>query len=59
MTNVVVWLSGYVNILAIFTYLTTVNQSLKTFFFKKLYLKEEISIRSAKKILKPFKIGEN
>ena len=49
MTDVVVWLSGYVNILAIFIYLTTVNQSLATFFFKNLYLKEKISIKSAKK----------
>ena len=59
MTDVVVWLSGYVNILAIFIYLTTINQSLETFFFKNLYLKEKISLKSAKKILQTFKNGEN
>ena len=56
MTDVVVWLSGYVNILAIFIYLTTINQSLETFFFKNLYLKEKISLKSAKKYFKPLKM---
>ena len=59
MADVVVWLNGYVNNLAIFTYLTTVNQSLTTCFVKKMYLKEKISIGSAKKTLQTFKIVEN
>ena len=49
MTDVVVWLGCYVYIFAIWTYLTTINQCLRIFFFKKLYVIREISIESCEK----------
>ena len=49
MTNVAVWLSHYVYIFAILSYLTTVNQCLTTFFSQKLCDIGNISIRWSRK----------
>ena len=49
MTDVIVWLSCYVYIFAIWTYLTTVNQCLTIFFFRKLCVIGKISIRWSEK----------
>ena len=55
MTNVAVWLSCYVYIFAILSYLTTVNQCL-TVFFSKNYVSLEISpLDEAKKGIKLLK----
>ena len=55
MTNVAVWLSHYVYIFAILSYLTTVNQCLTTF-FPKNYVTLEISpLDEAEKSMKPLK----
>ena len=52
-----VWLNCYVYILAILTYLTTVNQRLTIFFFPKItYLSwERFSLDEVKKSIKPLK----
>ena len=49
MRDVVVWLSCYVYIFAILTYLTSGNQCLTMFFFQKLCVIGKISIRWSKK----------
>ena len=49
MTYAVVWLSFYVFIFAILTYLTTVNQCLTIFFVQKLYAIGKIFIRWSEK----------
>ena len=49
MTDAVVWLSSYVYIFAIWTYLTTVNQCLAILFFQKLGDIGKISIRWSEK----------
>ena len=52
-----VWLNCYVYILAILTYLTTVNQRLTIFFFPKItYVSwERFSLDEVKKSIKPLK----
>ena len=49
MTDVVVSLSCYVYIFAIWTYLTAVNQFLTIFFFQKLCVNGKISIKWSRK----------
>ena len=49
MTDAAVWLSCYVYIIAISTYLTTVNQCLTISFFQELCVIGKISIRLSEK----------
>ena len=56
MTHVAVWLSCYVYIFAISTYLTTVKQRLRRFFFSKNYVSLERSpLDEVKESTKPLK----
>ena len=53
MKNVAVWLSCYIYIFAIVSYLTTVNQCLTIFFFSKNYVQlERSSLYEAKESIK-------
>ena len=55
MTDVAVWLSYYVYILAISTYLTTVKQCLNIIFSKSYVSLERFALDEAKKNIKPLK----
>ena len=52
MTDAVVWLSCYVYIFAIWTYLTTVYQCLTIFFLQKVCVIGKISIKWSEKMHK-------
>ena len=55
MTGAAVWLTSYVYIFVILTYLTTINQCLTIFFSKKYVSLERSSLDEVKKSIKPFK----
>ena len=55
MTNVAVWLSHYVYIFAILSYLATVNQCLTMFFSQKLCDIGKSPLDEAEKSIKPLK----
>ena len=55
MKNNAVWLSCYVYMFAISTYLTTVKQCLRTYFFKNYVSLERSLLDEAKTSIKPLK----